>query len=355
MDLTYFDESKEYLHHGMIDWLSLRINLADLPEHTVRELKKDNLVLQCLNPVTGEIEWTGPCWEMAKSDEHRIRVRVGGYLEIQGSPARIGLLNNAFGSLDIQYCAQKMISFVSEFKGVVLPSFEYWRCTKIDVTRNYFLQSESEASQALNYLKQSTEGKQRHSTESNGFYIGKGSALHKGKVYLKGQDARRNLKLRKAAYTDEQLLKLDRVLRFEYTLGRLLIDRYFNQLNINWYQFTPEFLLSLHECYFKPYLSELEVTDMNNLLELLEGVAPTKGQAAAAAYDCYYRIRGKGFDQACATYPKSSWYRNLALLKKVGFSRADLNATNVIPIRKRAIELSISVRHWNEIELPKVG
>lgn len=212
------------------------------------------------------------------------------------------------------------------------------------------MQSEAEARQALAYLKQSPECRQKHSFESAGFYIGKGSTLQRGKIYLKGQDAKRCKRAGRAEYTEEQLVKSQRLLRAEHTLARHFIRRLRERHNIHWYQLTPDYLLQLHDAYSSDYFSDIEVTDMSTVLEKLLQVAPTEGQARAA-YDCYVRIRMTGYEQAKTTFTKPSWYRHLSHLNSAGFKRADLQMINVIPLQKRAIQVSEPVRHWDEIKV----
>jgi hypothetical protein len=58
-----------------------------------------------------------------------------------------------------------------------------------------------------------------------------------------------------------------------------------------------------------------------------------------------------GFEQAKETYTKTSWYRHIANLKAANFKRADLQMINVIPLHKRAINVSQPIRHWDEINV----
>jgi len=350
MSLGGVNFSKEYEHPGMLDWLTLRIDLSILPDTVIRQLQSMNSMIFKVNAVTGDIDWQTYAWESVRSDTHQVCFRVGSDFHIQGSPARVGLPNNVFGALDIRYCALKMIRFAESFlKLPELPGIEKWACSRIDVTRNYLMQSGAEARQALAYLKQSPESRQKHSFEANGFYIGKGSTLHRGKIYLKGQDAKRNKRLGRAEYTDKQIEQSERLLRTEYTLARHIVKRLYDEKNIKWHELTPDILLKMHDDYFREYLSEIEVTDMSDVLERLMNVAPTEGQAQAA-YDCYHRIRLHGFEQARVSFTKTSWYRHIKHLNAAGFRRVDLQPINIIPLRKRAIEVSQPIRHWDDIQ-----
>lgn len=348
--LPFFDEHREYLDSIMCDWLTIHTCSTNLPESVIRKLQASSSRICKISP-EGVIDSEWYSWDSVRSDTHQVCFRVGSDFWIQGSPARLGLPNNAFGSSDLRYCATKMIDFVrDQLQLDFLPSLERWKCTRVDITRNYLMQSEAEARQALEYLKQSPPRRQKHSFETNGFYIGKGSALHKGKIYLKGEDAHRNMRLGRAWYTPEQLLKSEKLLRAEYTLARLGIRRLFESESKQWFDLTSDDLKRMHTEFFHEYFSNVEVTDMNNLLERLEAVALTE-RRARSAYDCYSRIRMYGYNQAKVTYPYSTFQRHIGFLKQAGLTQADLQPINVIPLRKRAILLSDPVRHWDDIPL----
>jgi II/X family phage/plasmid replication protein len=350
--LTGFDESREYLDSGMCDWLTLSICLTFLPPEDIFKIRSLSHRLFKISP-DGEVIWETYPWEQVSSDSHQLSIRITNKLSIQGSPARLGLANNVFGSSDVRYCARKMLAFVQQSLGLQsLPPLECWSCTRIDYTRNFLMQSAAEARQALAYLKLAPERRQKHSSESNGFYIGKGSALHKGKIYLKGVDAHRNHSAGKACYTAEQLLKSEKLLRAEYTLGRLGILRLKEREATSWFDLTGDDLKRMHTEFFHEYFSEVEVIDMGNLLEKLMAVAPTEGRARAA-YDCYNRIRQVGFHQAKQTYPLRTWSRHVRYLKESGLSLSDLESghAHVVPIRRRPIYFQDAVRHWDDIPL----
>ena len=282
--LDFFDHQKEFEHSGMIDWLTLKICLTMLPDWFVHQLQALSSKLFKVNALSGEVDWETYCWETVRSDTHQVCFKVGSEFCIQGSPARIGLPNNVFGSADIRYCANKMIKFAEHHfseiylseslpenlqihpisRVITFPDIKYWSCTRIDVTRNYLMQSEAEVRQALSYLKQTPESRQRHSYESFGFYIGKGSTLKRGKIYLKGQDAKRNKRSGRAEYTDDEIKKSMRLLRAEMTLARHELRRMKDEKNFNWYDLDTDYLLKLHDDYFSDYFSDIEISDMSN-------------------------------------------------------------------------------------------
>ena len=277
-----FDLGEEYRYKGMIDWLSLSLDASVLPD--ALRCKLDCQAGRILKiSADGELQWETSSWESIRSDTHQVACRLGSYFELKGSPARVGLPNNVFGSLDIAYCADKMIAFVVErfsFARSDLPPLSDWRCTRIDVTRNVFMQSEAEARQAILAMKQMPSGRQKVSYEENGVYIGKGSRHQTCKVYHKGQDAIRMQCQKKAFYTEEELALSQYLLRFELSLKSFSLRKL--SKFIHWSQLTPKFLLDAHDDFFTPYISTVEVTDMGMLLNKLLSVAPTEAQAKAA-------------------------------------------------------------------------
>ena len=343
---------------GMIDWLTLMIDASLLAEDSRNKCLQNVDRVQRINPATGEVRWETVCRESIRSDSHHVTVQFGSTLTIQGSPARIHSSNNVFGSLDIQECALDMIHFVAVHFQIFIPkNLNLWRCSKIDVTQNFDLGSLEQVKQAIDGYKLVKVGRQRVSTEDTTAMWGKGSSLHMGKIYAKGVHARKMASQNSAHYSDIELKKADKLLRMEYSIRRLMIRRIRETTGLEWYQFTPEFLLELHRDYFSKFISDVEVVDMDNVLNLLlenvgkgEGMIPTEGQARAA-YDCFIRCRMNGIKVAKETYTKRSWHRHIHNLRTVGLGEADMQPINVVPLRRRQIVLDKPVSCWDDIQL----
>lgn len=344
----FFLESEEYRYRGMLDWISLKIDTSLLPEK-FRTAVADRSGRIMKIDYEGNLEWEASAWESIRSDTHQISCHDGTFFQLQGSPARVGLKNNVFGSLNFSYCAEKMISFIAEsfgFKRSDLPPLDCWSCTRIDITTNVFLRSEAECKQALLAMKQMPSSRQKVSYEENTVYVGKRSSRKTAKVYLKGQDCLRHQRKKTAFFTDEQLELSKCLLRFELSLKSQYLSEFFKEHTFK--DLTPEFLLNLHQDHFSKYLSSVEIVDMGTLLDLLLTVAPTEGQAKAA-FDFYLKIRQIGYEQAKATSTLPTFYRNRKHLLAAGLSLSDLTKSNVIPLRTKPIYLSDAVQNWEEI------
>lgn len=342
---------------GMIDWLTLILDASLLGDAARHFCLTNTDRIQRINPVTGEVRWETFVRETIRSDSHQVTIHFGATLTIQGSPSRIKNCNNVFGSLDIRQCATDMIDFCCAHLGVLIPRrLEVWRCSKIDVTQNYDLGSLAQVQQSIDAFKHVRVGRQKTSTEDTTVMWGKGSTLHMGKIYAKGPHARKMMTAKSAVYTEDQLRKADRLLRVEYSIRRLMIRR-LKEGGLEWYQLTPEKLLAFHADYFSKFISDVEVADMDNVLDLLlanvgsdSGQVKTEGQAHAA-YDCYCRCRNMGFQVAKSSFPSSSWSRHLKNLSTVGIGPADLQSTNIVPLRRRQVVLDQPVSSWDDIKL----
>lgn len=341
---------------GMIDWLTLWLD-ASLLDPDARKKCIDNAdKIQRINGLTGEVEWVQNCRQQISSDSHYLTVSFGSRLKIEGSPARVIAAHNVFGSLDIQQCAIDMITFAAAHHGIFIPrNLKKWSCSRIDITQNFDMGSEAQAQQAIDYLKPIKCGRQKTTTHDTSASWGDGSTLHRGKAYLKGAQLRKLVSKNNARVSDIELQKADRLLRLEYTMARGLIHRIRESGGLNWYDYTPDFLLMHHANYFSKFISTVEVVDMCNVLDSLlkkvvSGEIPTEGRARSA-YLCYTNIRLNGFHIAKESYGRSTFHKHLKYLRTVGLVAADLQHINVVPLRRRQIVLDQPVSSWDDIKL----
>jgi len=86
----------------------------------------------------------------------------------------------------------------------------------------------------------------------------------------------------------------------------------------------------------------------SNLKTRVNQAAPTIAQGKAA-YACWLLIKSEGWERARNNYPRTSWYRNLKILRIAGLSDSDISSGNIVQFRRRIIEASI-VTDWSELE-----
>ena len=93
---------------------------------------------------------------------------------------------------------------------------------------------------------------------------------------------------------------------------------------------------------------------MENLLQQLERVAPTKGRALAA-HRTFALLKVIGYTQTKNSMPKTTFFRHTALLRLAGLSSADLCAGKVLELRKRSLVLEHPVTSWLQIHTKKAA
>lgn len=334
---------------GLIDWMTLALDPVDIPAALWVQIRsRFPCIVQKHDTLTGEVHWEIPAHENIRSDSHQIVMKCGGRFTIQGSPARLFDKNNVFGNPSPAECAKAMIKFAATALGVLLPmNLMRWRCTRIDFTCNYLQQSRAEVDEILRTISMAEACRQGKATYENGVTFGAGSTLHMGVAYGKGHHLRMMVRKGKAEANEMQIKAADRLLRLEYRVRKKWLDRN-KHLFGHWSLITERQLIEFHASYFSRFMSNYEVADMGNLLEMIERVAPTQRQAKAA-YDCYLNIRENGYKQAKATYRKPTFYRHVKCLRSAGLTEANFVQSSVVPITKKSVELGNPVSSWDEL------
>lgn len=334
----------------MIDWLTLKVDGMDLGGEVVRRLRELSGRVVKLD-AQGAIQWESVARENIRSDSHQVTVCMGGELTICGSPARVMGTSNVFGSGDIRECAQAMLNFVAKQVGVVLPSLERWRCTRVDVTHNYDLGSLANVRGALLALRHAEGGRYQLRTAAESVYWSVRSSVRSGKAYAKGPHLEYARKQGSCDCTDEEIEKANRFLRLELSLR----SQFWREHAVKrWIDHSEADLDGLHEKYFAQLVGGLEVTEMSDVqkrcVDAAVELGRTEGQGRAAfAYWCL--IKAEGFERARELTPRSTHHRHVKVLRAAGLSWADFQAGRVVPLRRTPLVLAQPVRSWAEVRL----
>lgn len=330
----------------MLDWLTLKLPLDHVCPDQLQQFNNRSGRVLCID-ANGVKLWEKIQRQSVRSDSHQLVVDVGiDSLILHGSPARVVQSNNVFGSGCPIECALSMIDFAVQHTGVTLSrDLTLWKCTRMDVTQNYDLGSGAEVRQALSYLRQAEGGRYQVRTASETVYWSSNSALRSGKAYHKGPHLLYQLRRNQASAHDIELALSDRLLRLELSLK----SQYWRERAIKkWYQFSESDLEQIHNDYFSQFIGTVEVVEMDNMLKHFERVAPSRGYALAA-YRTWSLIKSIGMHEAKASMPRASWFKHLRIMKDAGLTWADYQAGNVVPLRRRTIELGQPVRSWADI------
>ena len=346
----------------LIDWLTLRIPLETVGS-VVSERVRDCLGSLVCTDSQGEIKWMkrqldveklrsdsqGLFWQ-AQSDGKR------DFLVIAASPASLTSRVNVFGNLDIKRGAEVLRSAAMKALQAYLPDVSFWQCRRIDITGNYMLPDSPSVKQALRQLLNTDGVRRKASSDSRGsdtVYWSPSSDMAKGKAYHKGPQLRKLLKRGKLEDSDissEQLDGADRLLRLEHTRGA----RWFRRLEekaVHWLGLTATALQSLYLEFFGPLVGGLEIKDMgrHQTIELIEKTVAVSHEQAKAAFTTYRNIKTDGLEETRAGMALRTFRRHLSILRKAGFSDAQLCAGNVIPFQAIKVLLAVPVASWSEL------
>ena len=330
----------------LIDWMTLSTDASLLDPQTVAKITGEQDKIMRISP-EGEIKWVMPCRANVRSDSHQITVRIGSYLDIQGSPARTkGTQDNIFGEANPVNAFLDMVQFLSNTLEVPLPCDPTcWRLTRMDVTGNFDLGSLPNVRQALNYLRHVEGGRYQVKTDVETVYWAKSSRLRAGKAYAKGPHMRYLVKKKQIDLTPDQLFLVDRLLRLELRLGNQFWRERATQ---RWYQWSSKQLYEQFTAYFGQFIGKVEVVEVDKLLDELMRVAPTPG-LAKAAYRTWALIQSHGVEKTRELMARRTWYVHKGLLERCGVSWADFHHRALVPFRRKTIVLSNPVRSWEDL------
>lgn len=343
----------------MYDWLTLRIDLADLPKWVdLKALVELSDVIERYNPVTGEMVYQTSAWDSIRSDSHGLSFRVGTELAIQGSPARCWRNGcNVWGSRSIIQCARLMVALFTRVTGVRLPDpmrCEGWRVSRVDITQNYDLGSLANVRTALEYLRGLQGGRYRVSqTAGDTVYWSQRSRRRSGKAYAKGPHIAYQIKKGNttALYSDAELEYLNRLIRLELKLGSQFWSDFYKEGG-NWRYIDWEYMSGVHAAFFGPMIGSDKIgVDMGvELLDKIRDAAVQLGHKETAgdrAHCTFQMIKSMGYEHAREIIARPTWYRHLSILRQAGLGDLDIAQATVTPLRRTITMRSVS--SWSDL------
>ncbi len=340
----------------LIDWITARLDRELFTPEQWQKL--DNMADRVLRlcPRTGDVRWQISAWESVRSDSHQIAVKVGGdALWMQGSPARVmGDGCTVFGSgashaLDLVGCVQRMAQFVGGMIGFDLPGKPIqWVISRVDVTANLLLDDLSSVRTALRVLRDCEGGRYRVSQQAGDtVYWSHKSRLKSGKAYAKGphlEYLQRQQTYTGRPYNSHDIQQANRLLRLELKLGR----EFWRRIDCHWSAITPSQLQKEWSNYFDRMIGHADMKTETDIKTRIFQAAPTEGQGRAA-YGTWLLIRSEGWETAKESTCRTTWYRNLKILRAAGLGDADIASGRVVEIRRRIIETQL-IDSWEALK-----
>ena len=349
----------------MIDWLTLELPEAWFPQDVLQALRLQGDRIMRYDPKTGTVVWETVAWDSVRSDSHQLVAKLFSTgLRIQGSPARVmGDGDNVFGldgsSLDIQVCARSMVRFVSDRLTVELglpvdlptTPWSLWKCSRVDITQNYFLKTAADVRVALSQLGGVSGGRYKVTqTKGETCYWNHRSQIRSGKAYAKGPELRAKQKRKDyngRRYDGDELGWSERILRLEVAYRH----KYWRERSSKrWEEHTSTDLEGMWSSYFDRMIGELEIEETNvDLKTRVEEAAATPGQAKAA-WMMLSHIKTHGLERTQEEVARRTYYRNMKILRAAGLTDMELSAKGtVVPFtRKRTIEC-VPVNSWADV------
>lgn len=334
----------------LIDWLTLSLSTNHIPISVI-----DHLVGLCPKnqriSADGEIEYWSTAWMSQRSDYNSIAWHIShNQLIICGSPASLSSSNNVFGTSNIHDAFNIMLTFFKDELNVDIDSrIINWSCSRIDITRNADLTNQTNVQTALECLKHSNTRGNNVERRNTTVYWNKSSSLRSAKAYNKYEHALQAIRKKQQTYTHGQLEKCKRLLRLELKLGRKwFYDKRQKDKNFHFSTLNDKVLLNLHQDFFDPLIGSTEINTMSQLYEKLVNICNTESQARIC-YTFYKAIQLDGIMEIKRTYPKSTYYRNIKILKSAGLSVGDIQSGKILEFRRKTIKINDFPISWKKI------
>jgi II/X family phage/plasmid replication protein len=287
------------------------------------------------------------------------------YIELKCSPAKLLQGHNVYGSCDVRQAFHNQLWLLNqtypefaaghevlEDRGPML-DFENARISHIDLTKSVRIKDESIRLALIDYLQSISKGqtKNRDSNyETTAYFGSKKSRLKKLKAYLKGpevlEDQKRRQAKKKPLMNEKIILQAQELARFEARIMREWMDR--RAIPTNIFEFIAKVSTDkniLNEMYneaFKDLFEsmigkEMKVLNDDEVYKSIYAVFYKTRGKTAKVFGAYQSIKAVGLSRYKREMPKTTYYRQIAELKKCGFSQADLcnlhKENNVIQIR----------------------
>jgi len=342
----------------MIDWITAHCSLELFTDSERRALVRRGDRILRYNATSGEMVYETTAWDSIRSDSHSVVCRIThNDIWIQGSPGRcIGDGDTVFGSgaaaaQDVVGCVQRMARFIADqLELSYVPPALAWELTRIDITRNLLFESLVEVRQFLAFLRNAEGGRLRvNQPDGDTVYWNKGSRYIKAKAYAKGPHLRYQMKRREyngRRYNLEELALAELLLRPEVTV----FSRHWNknwQIG-HWSRITSDRLDTAWHDYFDRLINGQSIMNNEELKKRIDAVAETPGQAKAA-YSCWALIQHMGWELAKENHTKTTWYRNLRILKAAGLTVTELGNGKLLPFRVQKVIVGRQVSSWGEL------
>ena len=319
----------------MIDTIKI---FTQINERVYKIIHYNSNVMKKFNESTGELFYKITTDDLKGTYDSNIHVGVGCgskygfvdayYLEIECSIHKILKGHNAFdGYYSIPFSAIKMINIIEENYNIKLPKLKHWFLNRIDITKNFDLETQENVDQYINSLKLLNYPRRnpgRYNTSLN--FPGSSTTL---KIYNKLAEFERHDRNKLSKFVDFDVLsfenKIKGFVRFECEIKKRKLKKIYNKKYIRVINVKYEELENVWRDEFMKVLKMDDIKD-KKILKRVKTKEDVK-QRLAEFYDERKRLRlynffilvlNDGYEMVRKMVSKPTFYRNIKDLKQVG-------------------------------------
>lgn len=250
----------------------------------------------------------------------------GYYIEIEGSLHKILYGQNAVcGFTDLSFICITLINFVDEAYNIHLPSFKHWFLQRCDIAITYDLQNNDNVCKYINSLRfcNFPRRKPKFYTDESFYVSGTTTTL---KIYNKLLEFKKH-DLKKLSNFNFDIFNFFRIIsgfvRFECEIKKKKLEKVFNKKYIRCRNVNYNDLKKVWSDEFMKLLKFVDndiknVNDRESVKNRIFGLYDyTK---ANILYNFYLSIIVEGYDNVKFRTPKSTFYRNIKILKDLSIN-----------------------------------
>lgn len=333
----------------MIDTIKIYTQIDKELYHKISYLQNTS---QKFNESTGEIFYKISSDDLKGSFDSNVHVGVGVgskygfvdsyYCEIECSPHKVFKGQNAYdGFYDLTHIAIKVILLVEEKYNVELPPLDYWYCSRVDITKNFDLKNQKNVNQYIDSLKLLSfpRRESKKGIYKNGLYFP--GTYTTVKIYNKlddfeVHDRKRLLKFPDSFNVFQHELRIQGFIRFEVEVKSKKLKSIFGKNKVLVTDISYDILENVWSEEFMKLLKFEDIKDKNinkrvrtkdDVLSRLKTIYPDNLKKVNLLYSFFILILNDGYEKIKTTTSKTTFYRNVKLLKEAGidFNQCDFS------------------------------
>lgn len=334
----------------MIDTIKI---VTMINENTYKKISNNSIVKTAYNSSTGEIYYKIINDKLEGSYSSSLSVRVGEgvkykfinmyYIEIEGSYHKLKLgYNSHDGFYNIAEITIQLIKLVENAYDIKLPDLKHWFIQRIDIAICFDLGNNENVRRYINNLSLCSYPRRniKHYQDESIYMTGSTTTL---KIYNKMIEFKKHdiKKLKETSFNICNYLDIiNGFVRFECEIKKKKLKDFYNTNYVRIRNINYKELKDIWKCEFMKLLKMFDydlklISDKKEIEKRLYTLY--KERKASLLYNFYLSIMVDGLRNVKNRTSKSTYYRNIADLKK---AKIDFSQTYKIDLQKQIIEFN---------------